>query len=183
MPSKDSIFHHVKRSLVRFKHNVNQNIIIKLSQILPKMTIQQKKTYQDLPVIVSKNLSITKDDDGKTIQNPPAKGVPFFSPEQQTAPGTGLSGPNDTLPKLFTPLRIRGIEMPNRIWVSPMCQYSAQEGFQSPWHFAHYGGMAMRGVSFIPYCMTLVCFCLTMFLGRSHDVGSHCCPGSRPNYP
>ncbi len=39
--------------------------------------------------------------------------------------------------KLFEPLKIRGCTLPNRIVVSPLCQYSAREGFPQPWHFAH----------------------------------------------
>ena len=39
--------------------------------------------------------------------------------------------------KLFEPLTIRGCTLPNRIVVSPLCQYSAQDGFPQPWHFAH----------------------------------------------
>ena len=39
--------------------------------------------------------------------------------------------------KLFEPLTIRGTTLPNRIVVSPLCQYSAVDGFAQPWHFAH----------------------------------------------
>ncbi len=39
--------------------------------------------------------------------------------------------------KLFEPLTLRGCTLPNRIVVSPLCQYSAQDGFAQPWHFAH----------------------------------------------
>jgi len=39
--------------------------------------------------------------------------------------------------KLFEPLKIRGCRLPNRIVVSPLCQYSAVGGFAQPWHFAH----------------------------------------------
>ena len=39
--------------------------------------------------------------------------------------------------KLFEPLTLRGIVLPNRIVVSPLCMYSAVEGFAQPWHFAH----------------------------------------------
>jgi len=39
--------------------------------------------------------------------------------------------------KLFEPLTIRGTTLPNRIVVSPLCQYSAVEGVAQPWHFAH----------------------------------------------
>ncbi|KAM0271685.1 hypothetical protein ACHAQH_008971 [Verticillium albo-atrum] len=82
------------------------------------------------------------------LENTPAKGVPFFTPEQFTPAGTALSAANGKIPKLFTPLKIRGVELPNRIWVSPMCQYSAHEGFHTPWHTTHYGGMIQRGPGF-----------------------------------
>ncbi len=39
--------------------------------------------------------------------------------------------------KLFEPLALRGTVLPNRIVVSPLCMYSAVEGFAQPWHFAH----------------------------------------------
>ena len=39
--------------------------------------------------------------------------------------------------KLFAPLTLRGCTLPNRIVVSPLCQYSARGGFAQPWHFAH----------------------------------------------
>lgn len=75
-----------------------------------------------------------------------AKDVPFFTPAQDPPSGTAIR-PSDgkAVPRLFTPLKIRGVTLPNRIWVSPMCQYSAHEGFHTPWHIAHYGGLVMRG--------------------------------------
>ncbi|KAK4085821.1 hypothetical protein Purlil1_9778 [Purpureocillium lilacinum] len=81
------------------------------------------------------------------IPNVAAKGVPFFTPEQDPVAGTALvpQPSGKTVPKLFTPLKIRGVTLPNRIWVSPMCQYSAHEGFHTPWHITHYGGMVQRG--------------------------------------
>lgn len=39
--------------------------------------------------------------------------------------------------KLFEPLTLRACTLPNRIVVSPLCQYSARDGFAQPWHFAH----------------------------------------------
>jgi 2,4-dienoyl-CoA reductase-like NADH-dependent reductase (Old Yellow Enzyme family) len=39
--------------------------------------------------------------------------------------------------KLFEALPLRGCTLPNRIVVSPLCQYSARDGFAQPWHFAH----------------------------------------------
>ena len=48
--------------------------------------------------------------------------------------------------KLFEPLAIRAITLPNRIVVSPLCQYSAIDGVAQPWHFAHLSTFA-RGKS------------------------------------
>lgn len=48
-------------------------------------------------------------------------------------------------PKLFTPLALRGVTLPNRIVLAPMCQYSATDGFADDWHLAHLGRYAMGG--------------------------------------
>jgi len=48
-------------------------------------------------------------------------------------------------PKLFTPLELGGITLPNRIVVSPMCQYSAHDGSMGDWHLAHLGTFACSG--------------------------------------
>ncbi len=50
---------------------------------------------------------------------------------------------------LFSPLTIRGITLRNRIVVSPMCQYSATEGFANDWHLVHYGSRATGGAGLI----------------------------------
>lgn len=52
-------------------------------------------------------------------------------------------------PLLMSPLTIRGVEMPNRIVVSPMCQYSAKDGFAGDWHFVHYGKLAVGGAGVV----------------------------------
>lgn len=44
---------------------------------------------------------------------------------------------------LFQPLRLREIELPHRILVSPMCQYSSENGFATDWHFVHLGSRAV----------------------------------------
>jgi 2,4-dienoyl-CoA reductase-like NADH-dependent reductase (Old Yellow Enzyme family) len=51
--------------------------------------------------------------------------------------------------KLFTPLRIREIELKNRIVVSPMCQYSAKDGHPQTWHLVHLGSRAVGGASLV----------------------------------
>jgi len=50
---------------------------------------------------------------------------------------------------LFDPLSIRGITLQNRIAVSPMCQYSSQDGFANDWHLVHLGGRAVGGASLV----------------------------------
>jgi 2,4-dienoyl-CoA reductase-like NADH-dependent reductase (Old Yellow Enzyme family) len=51
--------------------------------------------------------------------------------------------------KLFSPFRIREIELKNRIVVSPMCEYSAKEGHPRAWHLVHLGSRAIGGASLV----------------------------------
>ena len=48
-------------------------------------------------------------------------------------------------PLLFSPLKLRGVTLPNRIVLAPMCQYSAKDGFADDWHLVHLGRYAMGG--------------------------------------
>ncbi|MCR1759487.1 oxidoreductase, partial [Pseudomonas aeruginosa] len=50
---------------------------------------------------------------------------------------------------LFEPLSLRQITLPNRIAVSPMCQYSAQEGLANDWHLVHLGSRAVGGAGLV----------------------------------
>lgn len=50
---------------------------------------------------------------------------------------------------LFSPLQIGGLSLENRIVISPMCQYSAQEGLVQPWHFIHYGTLGLSGAGLV----------------------------------
>jgi hypothetical protein len=90
--------------------------------------------------------------------NVAAKDVSYFTPAQIPAAGTALNPQpgGKQIPKLFQPLKIRGVEFHNRIFVnipglfhapqfltqflsqlSPLCQYSAEDGKLTPWHQAH----------------------------------------------
>jgi 2,4-dienoyl-CoA reductase-like NADH-dependent reductase (Old Yellow Enzyme family) len=51
--------------------------------------------------------------------------------------------------KLFFPLTIKSITLKNRIAISPMCQYSAQDGFANDWHLVHLGSRASGGAGLI----------------------------------
>ena len=50
---------------------------------------------------------------------------------------------------LFTPTTLRGIELPYRIVVSPMCQYSAVRGEATAWHMMHLGSLALSGAGML----------------------------------
>src|SRR5688572_10086380 len=47
--------------------------------------------------------------------------------------------------RLFTPIRLGGVVLPNRTVVSPMCQYSADDGSMTDWHLVHLGTFACSG--------------------------------------
>ncbi len=74
-----------------------------------------------------------------------------------TQPGTALQGGKAAathdreVPEidLLSPLTIRGVTFRNRIAMSPMCQYSAQEGMANDWHLVHLGSRAIGGVGLV----------------------------------
>ncbi|EPS36315.1 hypothetical protein H072_10184 [Dactylellina haptotyla CBS 200.50] len=78
------------------------------------------------------------------LPNVAAKGISYFTSAQVPAAGTAIEN-GKPIPKLFQPITIRGVTFQNRIWVSPMCQYSAQDGHLTDWHMAHLGGIISRG--------------------------------------
>ena len=57
-------------------------------------------------------------------------------------------------PPMFTPLRLRGLMLPNRIVVSPMCQYSAEDGTPGDWHLVNLGSRAVGGAGLVIAEMT-----------------------------
>ena len=50
---------------------------------------------------------------------------------------------------LFSSIRLAQLELPNRIVVSPMCQYSADDGVASDWHLNHLGMLANSGAALL----------------------------------
>src|SRR3954463_11316077 len=53
------------------------------------------------------------------------------------------------MPGLFDPLTIRDVTFANRVFVSPMCQYSSEDGFANEWHFVHLGSRAVGGAGLV----------------------------------
>lgn len=59
--------------------------------------------------------------------------------------------------QLFSPLKLREVEFKNRIFVSPMCQYSSVDGMSTDWHFVHLGSRAVGGAGLVMVEATAVC--------------------------
>jgi 2,4-dienoyl-CoA reductase-like NADH-dependent reductase (Old Yellow Enzyme family) len=59
-------------------------------------------------------------------------------------------------PVLFEPLRIRNLDLANRIVIAPMCQYSAEDGCMNDWHLMHLGQLAMSGAALLTIEATAV---------------------------
>jgi 2,4-dienoyl-CoA reductase-like NADH-dependent reductase (Old Yellow Enzyme family) len=74
------------------------------------------------------------------------------SEENTTCPTTSCLADHDrNTPQidLLSPLTIRGITLRNRVVVSPMCQYIAEDGFADDWHFVHLGSRAVGGAALV----------------------------------
>lgn len=87
---------------------------------------------------------------GSKTASLPAPGVPFYTPAQNPAPGTAIQDTTHDgkpIPTLFTPLKIRGVELANRFVVSPMCMYSADDGHLTDFHLVHLGQFALHGAA------------------------------------
>lgn len=50
---------------------------------------------------------------------------------------------------LFSPIQLAGVTFPNRVFVSPMCQYSSEDGFSNDWHLVHLGSRAVGGAALV----------------------------------
>jgi len=82
------------------------------------------------------------------LENIGAPIVPFYTPVQAIPSGTAIihkDASSNSLPLLFQPLKLRELTLQNRIVVSPMCEYSADDGHMTDWHLVHLGGIISRG--------------------------------------
>ena len=53
------------------------------------------------------------------------------------------------MPQLFDSFSLRGVTLSNRIGVSPMCEYSSEDGFANDWHLVHLGSRAVGGAGLV----------------------------------
>jgi 2,4-dienoyl-CoA reductase-like NADH-dependent reductase (Old Yellow Enzyme family) len=61
-----------------------------------------------------------------------------------------------TEPALFRPIRVRNLDLHNRIVIAPMCQYSAEDGCMNDWHLIHLGQLALSGAALLTIEATAV---------------------------
>ena len=74
---------------------------------------------------------------------------PGFSPTSRSGPAA-----RSATPPMFTPFRLRDLVIPNRVVVSPMCQYVADDGTVGDWHVVHLGSRAIGGAGLVMAEMT-----------------------------
>jgi 2,4-dienoyl-CoA reductase-like NADH-dependent reductase (Old Yellow Enzyme family) len=67
----------------------------------------------------------------------------------RTSEGESRTAKASNSPDLFGSVAIRGVSLRNRVAMSPMCQYSSQEGLANDWHFVHLGNRAAGGVGLV----------------------------------
>ena len=76
--------------------------------------------------------------------------TPTESPIMNAAASSTSTGPSaPAAPSLFSSFSLRELQLPNRIVIAPMCQYSADEGRATDWHLAHLGQLAMSGAGLL----------------------------------
>lgn len=78
----------------------------------------------------------------------------WFAEKAAREAGTSLPAGTNPPPPMFTPFRLRGLTLENRVVVSPMCQYSAEDGLPNDWTLVHLGSRAIGGAGLILTEMT-----------------------------
>ena len=103
--------------------------------------------------LLTRSLRITHED--LRIRDPAftARVDRWFASEagKQSGVDVGLDPPP---PPMFTPFRLRELVLPNRVVVSAMCQYYAEDGMPNDWHFVHLGSRAIGGAGLVMAEMT-----------------------------
>jgi anthraniloyl-CoA monooxygenase len=78
----------------------------------------------------------------------------FAAAQAAVAAAAGPDAAPPAPPPLFAPFRLRGLQLANRLVVSPMCQYSAVDGVPGDWHLVHLGARAVGGAGLVITEMT-----------------------------
>ncbi|MBI4410540.1 MAG: bifunctional salicylyl-CoA 5-hydroxylase/oxidoreductase [Gemmatimonadetes bacterium] len=84
----------------------------------------------------------------------PTPAVPAPTPAPAVPAPARAPTPAPVVPPLFTPFKIRDLVLHNRVVVSPMCQYTAEDGTVGDWHIVHLGSRAIGGAALVMAEMT-----------------------------
>ena len=103
--------------------------------------------------LLTRSLRITHDNLRKRDPAFVAEADRWFAAEAANQSGVNLAA-EPVPPPMFTPFRMRDLVVPNRIAVSPMSQYSAEDGMPNDWHLVHLGSRAIGGAGLIMTEMT-----------------------------
>ena len=135
--------HHDVYKQLQHVHKISYQTLSILSQALHTLSI-----HLNLPnsaIMSHHGVSGGVQEESHNV-NRPAKGISYFTPAQLPPAGTALVEEGQkSVPKLFKPLKLRGLTLQNRIMLSPLCQYSAENGHYTMWHLTHMGGIVQRG--------------------------------------
>ncbi len=102
--------------------------------------------------VMSRSKQITYDNVG--LRDPAfLEGVTKWFAQKQRALGYDVDVDNPP-PPMFTPFKLRGMTLENRVVVSPMDQYMATDGLPGDWHLVHYGSRAVGGAGLVYTEMT-----------------------------
>ena len=101
--------------------------------------------------LLTRSLRITYDDLNKRDPQFVERFDKWFAQTQVAGSGGSF---DPVPPPMFTPLRLRELVIPNRVAVSPMCQYVADDGTVGDWHLVHLGSRAMGGAGLVMAEMT-----------------------------
>jgi 2,4-dienoyl-CoA reductase-like NADH-dependent reductase (Old Yellow Enzyme family) len=88
-------------------------------------------------------------DENRLVANSPVAETIHLGDEQTPRIVRLMGVTEDQNVHLFSPLQIRGVQFRNRIVVSPMCQYSSDDGFANDWHLVHLGSRAVGGAALV----------------------------------
>ena len=80
----------------------------------------------------------------------------------------------DSLPVALTPTSVRGVKLRNRIFVSPMCTYSAEDGMANDFHLVHLGRFALGGAAMVFVEATAYASNTFLHVSRLENAASTC---------
>jgi len=118
---------------------------------------EEVERYRDDPMprfatsLLTRSLRITHDD---LARRDPELVVSLDAHTAAVASAQSGQPVAPTTPPMFTPFALRELVLPNRVVVSPMCQYRAVEGMPGPWHLVHLGARAQGGAGLVMTEMT-----------------------------